>query len=220
MNMRTTSKITAIAILLVLSSLVTNAQAKTSNLKKMYGQFGMGPVSNSGYSGSLAIQTVWKNNLVATLSYQNISVNPKNLPSDYQRGFSYFFLFPLPDEMPGQNLNIISITVGKLFSSGRKAWFTTEGGLSLVTGDKFAFTHQAVQTDNIIFFGSSSSNYRTEKESVSGVGCSLKADFNWAFCSFAGLGVGTYANINSVQSVVGAEIKLNIGWMNRGPKIK
>jgi hypothetical protein len=218
--MHPTSKIIAIAALLVFSTLAINAQTKTSDLKKIYGQLGMGPASKSGYSGSLSLQSVWKNNLVATVSYQSISANPKNLPSDYKRGYSYFLLFPLPDEMPEQNLNITSITVGKLFPSGRKAWFTTEAGISLVRGVKYAFTRQAVQTDNIIFFGSSSSNYNTEKESLSGVGCALKADFNWAFSSFAGLGVGTYANINSVQSVIGGEIKIIIGWMHREPKIK
>ena len=75
--MRPTSKITAIAALFVFSTLAINAQTKTSNLKKIYGQFGTGPASKSGYSGSFGVQSVWKNNLAATVSYQNISApNP------------------------------------------------------------------------------------------------------------------------------------------------
>ena len=211
--MRPTSKITAIAALFMLSTLTINAQTKASNLKKIYGQFGTGPTSKSGYSGSFAVQSVWKNNLVATVSYQNISANPKNLPSDYKRGYSYFILLPIPDPMPEQELSIISITMGKLFPSGKKTWFTTEAGLSFVSGDKFTFNRQAVQDENLIFVGYSTSNYNTKKESRSGVGGQLKADFNWAFCSFAGLGAGVHANINPVQSVIGAEIKFSVGWM-------
>jgi len=46
----------------------------------------------------------------------------------------------------------------------------------------------------------------------------LKADFNWAFSSFAGLGGGVFANINSIQSPVGFHIKLIVGKMNREKK--
>lgn len=218
--MRLTSKITAIAALFIFSTLLTNAQSGKSDLKKIYGQLSMGPASSSGYSVSFAAQSVWKNNLVATLSYQNISVNPKNLPSDYERGYTYFLLLPIPDAKPEQELKILSITMGKLYPSGRKTWFTTEGGISLVKGDKFTFSHQAVESGSLIFVGYSSSNYSVSKESTTSVGGQLKADFNWAFCSFAGLGVGAHANLNSIQSVIGGEIKLSIGWMHREPKSK
>lgn len=218
--MRPTSKITALVAFFICFSLVINAQSKTSALKKIYGQMGGGPVSKSGSSGNFAFQSVWKNNLVGTLSYQSVSANPKNLPSDYKRGYSYFILLPVPDAMPEQEISILSLTVGKLFSSGRKTWFTTEAGISLVKGDKFTFNRQAVQNENLIFVGYSTSNYTIQKESTSGMGGQLKVDFSWAFCSFAGLGVGVHANVNAVQSVIGTELKINIGWMNRGQKNK
>jgi hypothetical protein len=218
--MRPTSKIIAIAALFVFSILTINAQTSTFSLKKIYGQLGTGPATKSGYSGSFAARSVWKNNLAATVSYQNISANPKNLPSDYERGYTYFILLPIPDAMPEQELNILSITMGKTFPSGRKTWFTTEGGLSLVKGNKFSFSRKAVESGSIIFVGYSSSNYSVNKESTTSVGGQIKGDFTWAFCSFAGLGAGVYANLNSIQSVVGGEIKLSIGWMNRSKKTK
>jgi len=218
--MRLTSKITVIIALFLFSTLVINGQPGTSNLKKIYGQMSIGPATNSGYSESFAVQSVWKNNLVASLSYQTISANPKNLPSDYERGYTYFLLLPIPDAMPEQELKITSITVGKLFPSGKKAWFTTEAGISLVKGHKFTFSHQDVESGNLIFVGYSSSNYSTSKESTTSIGTQFKGDFNWAFCSFAGLGAGIYANLNSVQSVLGGEIKISVGWMNRGQKTK
>ena len=47
------------------------------------------------------------------------------------------------------------------------------------------------------------------------MGAVLKADFNWAFASFAGLGGGAFANFNSIQSPIGFQIKLLVGKMNR-----
>ena len=59
-----------------------------------------------------------------------------------------------------------------------------------------------------------SANYSVQKENKTTIGGVLKADFNWAFLPFAGLGAGVYANFNSIQSPVGFEIKLLIGKMN------
>ena len=50
------------------------------------------------------------------------------------------------------------------------------------------------------------------------MGAMLKADFNWAFASFAGVGAGVFANLNSIQSPVGFQIKLLIGKMNKQKK--
>ena len=43
----------------------------------------------------------------------------------------------------------------------------------------------------------------------------LKADFNWAFLPFMGVGAGAFANFSSIQSPAGFQLKLIIGWMNR-----
>ena len=48
----------------------------------------------------------------------------------------------------------------------------------------------------------------------------VQADINWAFASFMGLGAGVYANINSIQSPVGFNMKLLVGKMRREKKHK
>ena len=48
----------------------------------------------------------------------------------------------------------------------------------------------------------------------------MQADINWAFASFMGMGVGAYANINSIQSPIGVQLKLIIGKMGRIKKSK
>ena len=176
----------------------------------------MGPTSNAGFVGEVSFQGVLKNNWTAAFSYHNITMNAKNLPGDYERGYTLIVIFPIPDSYPEQELKLYSLTAGKFFELGRKFWVITEGGISMVNANKFTFSHQPVHSDG--FFGYTSSNYATQKEKVTSVGAMLKADFTWAFCSFAGLNIGAFANINSIQSPVGGEIKLIIGRMNRSAK--
>jgi hypothetical protein len=48
----------------------------------------------------------------------------------------------------------------------------------------------------------------------------FQADITWAFASFMKLGAGVYANVNSIQSPVGLNIKLLVGKMGREKKHK
>ena len=131
-------------------------------------------------------------------------------------------------------MNIYSLTAGKYFPAGRKIWFTTEAGISLVNGEKVIYRPSVIRNDNfydgynvitdfLLLFGisnevSSYSNYSTSIENKKTIGGMLRADFNWAFSSFMGLGAGVFANFNSIQSPVGCQLKLTIGLMNRGEK--
>lgn len=111
-------------------------------------------------------------------------------------------------------MDLISFTAGKFFETGRKTWFTTETGFSIVNGDKMNFTSQPVVLDIVHY----SSNYSVKKEKKTTIGGMLKADFNWAFLPFLGLGAGAFANFNSIQSPVGFQVKIICGWMNRKRK--
>ena len=187
----------------------TNNDAKKSSIKKIYLQVGTGGGSSNSISLDFGIQAVLKNNLTASISYKIVEMNPKNLPDDYEPGVTYF-IFPFPDELPHNDLSIYSLTLGKYFKTGRKTWFTMEGGLSLVTGQKMEFTSQPVVSD--YFY--ESSNYSVKSEDKTGFGAMLKTDFNWAVLPYVGLGAGVFANLNSLQSPVGFEIKLLCGWLN------
>ena len=65
-------------------------------------------------------------------------MDPKNLPADYEQGYTVIFIIPLYDEYPAVKMNLISFTAGKYFETGRKTWFTTEAGISIGTGDKMS----------------------------------------------------------------------------------
>ena len=203
-------KIMSLPLLLILATVSfcqqTDGQAKQSGLRKIYFQAGTGINSPNGVSFNLGVQAVLKNNWVGTISYQRIEMNAKNLPADYERELDFIILYPVPTN----DMNVFNFTMGKYFETGRKTWFTTEAGLSVVSGQELKFTSQPIEWD----FLHSSSNYSVQKENKTTIGGVLKADFNWAFLPFAGLGAGVFANFNSIQSPVGFEIKLLIGKMN------
>ena len=203
-------KIMSLPLLLTLATVSfcqqTGGQAKQSGFKKIYFEAGTGLTSSNGVSFNLGVQAILKNNWVATISYQGIEMDAKNTPADYEPAFDFLFT----DPMPTNDMKVINFTMGKYFATGRKTWFTTEAGLSIVSGQELKFTSQPIETGFLYW----SSNYSVQKENKTTIGGVLKADFNWAFLPFAGLGAGVYANFNSIQSPVGFEIKLLLGKMN------
>lgn len=202
-----------IALLLFNFSIAAFSQSKESAVTKIYGQLATGGSNHNGLLGEISVQAVIGNKWVSTLSYQNIEADPKNLPENYKRGYTLLFLY---DEFPATKMDVISLTGGRLFNMGRKTWATLEAGPSLVSGHKMSFTPQPVVTDGFFY---TSSNYNVnEEEKVTTIGGTLKADFNWAMLPYVGLGFGAFANFNSIQSPVGGQIKLMIGWLN--PKKK
>jgi hypothetical protein len=208
-------QVVPVFLFLLLISFASFGQTAEKPIRKIYAQLAFGPANHGGYTTNLGVQGVLKNNWTASFSFQDIRANPKNLPSDYDPGY-IFFLLPIPNPYPEHHARVYSLTGGKCFEWGRSAWITTEAGLSLVKGDQFQFTRQPVDNSGLF----KDPNYSHRSEAQTSVGALLRADLNWAFSSFAGLGVGAFANLNSIQSPVGIEFKLIAGWMNRKPKAK
>jgi hypothetical protein len=205
-------------LFVLISSLATislTAQNKSTGIPKFYIDGGVGMASHNGVFTALGGTAVLKNNWLASISYYNLDMNPKNLPSNYEPGFTMVILFPFPDEMPSVKMSVVNFIGGKLFPLGRKTWITAEAGLSVVAGEKFQFTPQPVVEDEDWHM---SSNYSTQKTSQTTVGGMLRTNFNWAFSPYVGLSVGGFANLNSIQSPVGVEFKLIAGWLNTKKK--
>lgn len=218
-----------IFVSLLFSSYGNKMFGQESFVNKIYLQSAAGSSNYNAMNSEVGIQAILKKNWSTTLSYHKIEgMTPKNQPSDYrpETGIVLFFL-PYSNQLTTK-MNVYSLTAGKNFPAGRKIWFTTEAGISLVNGEKITYKHSGnaneTYADPLLFiFGiveTSSSNYSTTIESKSTVGGMFRADFNWAFSSFMGLGAGVFANFNSIQSPVGYNLKLTMGWMNRGKKEK
>ena len=208
---------TFLCIMSLASMITVSGQTKT--MSKFYFQGGAGGGTHESGSYELGIQAIFKNKWSATLSYQELSMTPKNQPADYHGEAGYVFFIPYSDEVDAK-MNLLSLTAGRYFKLGRNTWATTEAGLSYVSGEKVSFQHSQVTSTNVIIAASTSSNYSTTKENKSGVGFMMKTDINWAFCSFMGLGAGFFANVNSIQSPIGFHVKLLVGNMGREKKRK
>jgi hypothetical protein len=209
----------SLLIFVLLFSTPAFSQSKTASLSKIYLQGGAGAAGNKGFFTDLSVQAVLKNKWITTLSYHSIDMEPKNLPADYDPGYIVILFFPIPNETPSSDLKVLSFTAGKYYKMGRKTWFTTEAGLSLVNGKEMKFSKSNASSWTAIIVGENPPNYTKTEVKKTSMGAMLKADFNWAFASFAGLGAGVFANFNSVQSPVGFQIKLIVGKMNREKKI-
>jgi hypothetical protein len=146
-------------------------------------------------------------------------MTPKNQPADYQAETGYVLFIPYTYEVDAK-MSLFSLTAGRYFRLGRNTWVTTEAGISYVSGEKISFQHAQVTSSNILIAATTTSNYTTTKEKKSAVGLMMRADVNWAFSSFMGLGAGTFANINSIQSPIGFQVKLMVGNMGREKKNK
>ena len=191
-----------------------NDELKTSSTKKFYLQAGAGVASSGGVSYDFGIQAVLKSDWTVSASYKKVEMKAKNLPNDYERGVVYLVFFPIYDEWPLYKMSVFNFTLGKYFETGKKTWFTAEGGLSFVSGQKFTFNSQPVVTELLYV----SSNYSYQKENKTGFGVLLKSDFNWAVLPLAGLGASVYADLNSLQSPLGFELKVICGNLRKHQK--
>lgn len=193
---------------LLLCSLCTAsllAQTQNPTFQKLYGEAGFGSTSYSGGLGAIGIRTVLSNSWTFGLSYQGIGMDPKNQPADFKPDIAIFF--PI---YPSVDMDMFSLTAGKLFKAGRRFWFTTDAGLSLVSGNEYQYRRRQSGGSFIDAF---TSNYSYTEERQSGIGALLKAEANWGFAHFMGISAGAFTCINSIQSPVGGTLKLLVGKM-------
>lgn len=217
MNRTNKTQINRVFFCIMSLAFMITANGQTKAINKFYLQGGAGLASHEGSSYDLGIQTIFKNKWSATLSYQGFDMEPKNLPSDYIPETGFIFIIPYTYTVQA-NMKIVSLTAGRYFKLGRNIWATTEGGLSYVNGEKVSFQHSDVVDSYFLIGGSTSSNYSSSKESKSTLGVAMRADLNWGFASFMGIGCGAFANINSIQSPIGFQVKLMLGNMGREKK--
>jgi len=196
---------------------ITTATGQTKAINKIYLQAGAGGGTHGAAFYDLGIQTIIKNKWSATLSYQEFEMVPKNLPSDYQPETGYIFFIPYTYTVEA-SMKILSLTAGRYFRLGRNIWATTEGGLSYANGENVNFQSSEVITTSFLFGETTTSNYYSSKETKSTLGIAMRADLNWGFASFMGIGAGVVANINSIQSPMGFQVKLMVGNMGREKK--
>jgi hypothetical protein len=213
--------LTAIPFYSLHAQVNSSATTKT-NVKKFYIQAGAGGSSQAGSNFEIGLQAIVNNKWSASFSYHGLTMKPKNLPANYQPETGTIFFIPYTNNIE-VNMKLFSLTAGKYFRLGRNSWLTTEAGLSFVSGEKASFQPATpISTDPLLLLlgtSGTTSNYTTTIEKKNSFGGMLRADFNWAFSSFMGLGGGVFANLNSIQSTIGFNTKLIVGLMGRHKKL-
>src|SRR5258706_4580588 len=88
---------------LLLSSLIflgTYGQTKRTSVEKISLHVAGGPSSHKGSFSEFGVQAVLKHNWTSTFSYHSIEMNPKNLPANYDPGYTVVFFIPLRNADP------------------------------------------------------------------------------------------------------------------------
>jgi hypothetical protein len=211
-----------VTLFLVSSMSVTAQQEKT--ITKFYLQGATGGGTYNNIYSDVSLQAILKNKWSLSLSYQTLEeMKPNNIPSDYipktGRGEFLFIPYSYTGSVDNVNMKLVSLTGGRYFKLGRNTWATTEAGLSYVNGQKIKFNSVPIRSGSTNYIlgweDYTTSNYETTVEHKNTIGLMAKADVNWAFASFMGIGCGVYGNLNSIQSPVGFHVKLMVGLMGR-----
>lgn len=202
-NMR---KFIPLAITFLLSQIIW-AQPNDKLVEKFYFSAATGGSSDNGVTAGITATVIFKNNWTVGVGYQYMEVSPKNIPADYEPG--YVFFIPIP--MPVIKMNTVNVTAGKLLPVSTKTWFTTEGGVSIISTEQMQF--RKVARGSVII--GAGSNYETSTAPANTIGCALNVEFNWAFAKFIGAGVGAFGNINSEKSAIGGQLKLIVGNLRK-----
>lgn len=205
--------VTSLCVCILVPGISGKAQSGSS-ISKWYVQGAAGGGNYGSFDGGVGLTAVVRNQWSLSLTYNDLDMRPKNQPADYKPETGYVFFVPYTYEIRA-HMNLVNVTIGRYWSTGKNTWATVGGGLSFVHGERVHYERTESVTTNVLIAETTTSNYNTTKEVKSTVGALIQGDINWAFASFLGLGVGTYVNLNAIQSPVSVQVKLLAGKMNR-----
>src|SRR5690242_1204665 len=189
--------------LIVIDSVIASDK---DSLKTLYLEFGGGPCSSDGGFYQFSITFSVRKNWVGSISFYLFKLIPDNLPDDFKPGHEFSGIaFGKKVNWPKRNIGALNFTAGKKFSLVKNVFATMQTGLSIGGGEEISYKSQTVT--------GTSSNYSITKKSTGLIGGLLKADLNFAFASWLGLGFGCIYSFNSIQSAIGPEFKLLLGKM-------
>jgi hypothetical protein len=198
--------------------------AQSFKMNKLYAQGGIGGASGKGVSTQIGIRTVFNNKWTFTATKLYFERNAKT-PDNYVGEINYAaFFLPgfIPIELyPIANTDLYYLSAGRFFPLTRSVYFTIDAGAGVAKGQKFSFLPKGISPETGKY-AHISDNYSVTADEVSSFGGVIRAGLDIAFTNFAGIGFDAYYNINGggINDQVGMNLKLIVGWMNRGPKAK
>ena len=153
-----------------------------------------------GFGGSFILSNHWGGSLSLWIDEHQSN----NSPLDYTRGVPFGSNCP-----PTDYIKCISAALLREFPTYGKLRFSVEAGPSYVTFKEVVFT----PSQNQKWF---SPNYdATYPATQRTIGLALRGRIDWPFSRFAGLEFAAISNINSLQSFLGFEAGLNLGFVRK-----
>lgn len=182
------------------------AQFSNPSSHSVYAQFTHGNGSHDIYSASLT--HINKRGFSITLQSTNESRNSKNLPADYEPGWSI-----MGDGIPDVLISTKSLLVGKVFEEKSKLLrFNLQGGICYGTIERpVNFVKQSRRS----FFGTTSYYYDYELQKNRFIGLMLNPTMDIMISRMIGFSTGILANINHQTITMGAQFSLQVGFIRK-----
>lgn len=205
------------ASLLLFVALQANAQspsAKPWQVSKAY-------LSANGGSGTaLGFTMHFNNRWAGMITKETGDFEAKNLPNDYDAGYTSFLFFSFENSKPRESYETYSVSMGRVLTKhSDKAWVMATGGLSVCNYTANEFTRKKIVVDYydpllmLFGLGGTESNYSTKQVKKTGFGASLGLQANVNLFRFMGIGGGANLQVNTAAVIPSAWLGLNVGLM-------
>lgn len=180
------------------------AQFSNPASHSVYAQFTHGNGSHDIYSSSLT--HINKRGFSITLQSTNESRNSKNLPADYEPGWSI-----MGDGIPDVSISTKSLLVGKVFEEQSKLLrFNLQGGICYGTIERpVNFVKKSYH-----FFGAVT-YYDYELQKNRFIGLILNPTMDILISRMIGFSTGILTNINHQTITMGAQFSLQFGFIRK-----
>lgn len=180
------------------------AQFSNPSSHSVYAQFTHGNGSHDIYSASLT--HINKRGFSITLQSTNESRNSKNLPADYEPGWSI-----MGDGIPDVSISTKSLLVGKVFEEQSKLLrFNLQGGICYGTIERpVNFVKKSYH-----FFGAVT-YYDYELQKNRFIGLILNPTMDILISRMIGFSTGILTNINHQTITMGAQFSLQFGFIRK-----
>jgi hypothetical protein len=196
---------------------------KKMELTKIYVQAGAGGSTKNGFSAQLGLRSVFNNKWTFTASAMYLE-REAQAPGDYvgySSGSWWMGDYYHNEFHPIARTDFYYLSAGRFFPLLRSVYFTVDAGLGMANGQEFSYI-RTNGTLNSSYDYSYSPKYAVKSTDKSAFGGIIRTGFDWAFSGIAGIGIDAYYNYNTggINDNLGFNIKLIVGWMNRGRKLK
>jgi hypothetical protein len=200
---------------LQISYAVVGQQINPWSVRRAYMNFNA-PINGGG---TFQFNMHFNNKWVGFMGYEIGSPTSKNMPSDYQHGYSMLLGVEFKDSNPDDSYSLVTLGMGKVLTkSSDKAWVIATAGISFGSYQEQHFTPTPSESFNWILIGGRNANYQTKAESKTMVGITPGIEGHVNLFRFMALSSGAKAMISNTGFFPTFNLGMDIGLMRPARK--